>query len=238
MTDLLMLHRAGDAPLNTAFRPGGFGPSDPLGPHRELVGDDLPSVAAGRVRFQGDLRVAEFPHIETLVVVEGRLTIEAADAPSLVLGIGEGAVIGRGTDVRIRADAPATFVFYASTGSETGPGGVAALKAEADFKPSTSTLPPEVLIGPAPRCRSDNVFTDEARGYMAGAWDSTPYHRIVREHRLHEFMYIVDGSVRFEKPDGSSETVDAGDAVFVPQGAPIGWESRGRVAKFYVVQPA
>jgi uncharacterized cupin superfamily protein len=28
----------------------------------------------------------------------------------------------------------------------------------------------------------------------------------------------------------------AGDALFVPKGAPIGWESSERVAKFYVVQ--
>jgi uncharacterized cupin superfamily protein len=233
-----MLHRAGDAPLNTVFRPGGFGPDDPLAPYRELAGEGLPSVAAGRVRFQGDIHVAEFPHIETLVVVGGLLTLVAADAQPLVLGIGEGAVIGRGADVRIQADAPATFVFYVSTGSDAGPGGVTALKADANFKPSASTLPPEVLIGPAPECRSDNVFTDEARGYLAGAWDSTPYKRIVRAHRIHEFMYIVNGSVRFEKPDGSSETADAGDALFVPQSAPIGWESRERVAKFYVVQPA
>ena len=27
-----------------------------------------------------------------------------------------------------------------------------------------------------------------------------------------------------------------GDALFVPQGAPIGWESSDRVAKFYVCQ--
>lgn len=238
MTDLVILHRAGDAPSNTVFRPGGFGPDDPLAPYRERAGDELPAVAAGRVRFQGDLRVARFPHIETLVVVEGRLTVAAAGAEALVLGTGEGAVIGRGADVRIQADAPATFVFYASAGSESGPDGVAALRADANFKPSATTLPAEVLLGPAPDCRSDNVFTDEARGYQAGTWDSTPYHRIVRAHRVHEFMYIVDGEVRFEKPDGSSETVAAGDAVFVPQTAPIGWESRARVAKFYVVQPA
>ena len=31
-------------------------------------------------------------------------------------------------------------------------------------------------------------------------------------------------------------SASAGDALFVPQGAPIGWESSERVAKFYVVQ--
>jgi uncharacterized cupin superfamily protein len=42
--------------------------------------------------------------------------------------------------------------------------------------------------------------------------------------------------VRFAAPDGSVLSASAGDALFVPQGAPIGWESSDRVAKFYVVQ--
>jgi uncharacterized cupin superfamily protein len=50
-------------------------------------------------------------------------------------------------------------------------------------------------------------------------------------------MHLVAGSVRFAAPDGSVLSLGAGDALFVPQGAPIGWESSERVAKFYVVQP-
>jgi uncharacterized cupin superfamily protein len=49
-------------------------------------------------------------------------------------------------------------------------------------------------------------------------------------------MYLLAGSVRFAAPDGSVLTLGAGDALFVPMGAPIGWESSDRVAKFYVVQ--
>ena len=56
---------------------------------------------------------------------------------------------------------------------------------------------------------------------MDGTWDSTPYHRIVRAHRLNEFMYLLDGSVRFAAPDGSVLSAVTGDALFVPQGAPI-----------------
>jgi uncharacterized cupin superfamily protein len=46
----------------------------------------------------------------------------------------------------------------------------------------------------------------------------------------------VAGSVRFAAPDGSVVSAGTGDALFVPQGASIGWESNDRVAKFYVVQ--
>ncbi len=109
------------------------------------------------------------------------------------------------------------------------------LRADADFKPSGS-LPPEVLLGPAPQCRSDNVFVEDGAGCCAGTWDSTPYHRIVRPHRVNEFMQLLSGGVRFAAPDGSVLSLGAGDALFVPRGASIGWESSERVAKFFVVQ--
>ena len=72
--------------------------------------------------------------------------------------------------------------------------------------------------------------------YRAGTWDSTPYHRVIRPHRLNEFMYLLEGGVRFASPDGSVLSTSAGDALFVPQGARVGWESSERVAKIYVVQ--
>jgi uncharacterized cupin superfamily protein len=42
--------------------------------------------------------------------------------------------------------------------------------------------------------------------------------------------------VRFASPDGRVLSANAGDALFVALGSPIGWESSERVAKFYVVQ--
>ena len=49
-------------------------------------------------------------------------------------------------------------------------------------------------------------------------------------------MQLLAGGVRFASPDGSVLSLSAGDALFVPQGAAIGWESSDRVAKFYVTQ--
>jgi uncharacterized cupin superfamily protein len=53
---------------------------------------------------------------------------------------------------------------------------------------------------------------------------------------MNEFIHLLAGGVRFASPDGSVLSASAGDALFVPRGAPIGWESSERVAKFYVVQ--
>lgn len=235
MTAALLLHRAEGATPDTVFRDAAFGPADPFAAGRGIACRGAGGMAAGRVRFAGELDVSGYPHTEMLVVVEGELSLRTAGAATLVLQQGHGAVIARGTPLRVHAPASARFVFCAAATPVAAQPGLTPLRAEANFKPST---PPaaDVLLGPAPECRSDNVFTDEASRFRAGTWDSTAYHRIVRPHRLNEFMFLLAGRVRFARPDGSVLQAGAGDALFVPQGAPVGWESHARVAKFYVVQ--
>ena len=235
MTATLMLHRADGAPLSTLFRRAAFGKKDPFAREREIAWEGPDSMIAARVDFSGELDVASFPHTETIVVVEGELSLTVAGAAPLVIGPHAGAVIACGTAVRIQARSRVRFVSCAvACNGPTNPG-LTPLRADADFKPS-ATLPAEVLLSPAPQCRSDNVFTDEQAQYRAGTWDSTPYHRVVRSHRLNEFMVLLAGGVRFASPDGSVLSANVGDALFVARGASIGWESSERVAKFYVVQ--
>jgi uncharacterized cupin superfamily protein len=235
MTTALLLHRADGAPLSTAFRQAAFGKADPFASEREIAWEGPGAMSAGRIGFAGEVEVAHYPHTEAIVVVEGQLGLVANGAAPRVLRRGEGAVIARGTALRIQAASRAQLVFCAAAAELPSQPGITPLRADADFKPSRS-LPPEVLLGPAPQCRSDNVFKDELSGVQAGTWDSTPYHRIVRAHRQNEFMYLLDGGVRFASPDGSVLATRTGDAIFVPQGVPVGWESSERVAKFYVVQ--
>lgn len=235
MTVAIVLHRADGAPVSTSFRRAAFGKDDPFARHREIAWEGPDALVAGRTSFIGELEVASFPHIETIVVAEGELTLTAQGAAPLVLGPGAGAVIGCGTALRILAGSRVRFSFCAAACDKPTKRGLFPLRADADFKPS-ATLPAEVLLGPAPQCRSDNVFTDDGAAYRAGTWDSTPYHRIVRPHRVNEFMHLLAGSVRFAAPDGSVLKADAGDALFVPLGVSVGWESSERVAKFYVIQ--
>lgn len=237
MTAAIVLNRADNAPLSTPFRRATFGQDDPFARQREIAWEGPQALAVGRVSFIGELDVASYPHIETLVVVEGELTLTAAGAAPLVLGPETGAVIGCGTALRIQAASRVRFVFSVAACAHPMHGSLVRLPtcAEADFKPS-ATLPAEVLLGPAPQCRSDNVFTEVAAHYHSGIWDSTPYHRIVRPHRSNEFMHLVAGGVRFAAPDGSVLSLGKGDTLFVARGTPVGWESSERVAKFYVVQ--
>lgn len=236
MTSALMLHRAGGAPVSTSFRRAAFGQDDPFARQRDIAWEGPDSMAVGRVGFIGELDVAAFPHIETIVVAEGELTLTPAGGPALRLAPNMGAVIGRGTSLRIASATHTLFTFCATACEQPTKRGLFALRAEADFKPSNS-LPPEALVsGTPPVCRADNVFTDDAAGYHAGIWDSTPYHRIVRPHKQNEFMHLVAGGVRFAAPDGSVLSTQTGDSLFVPQGASVGWESSERVAKFFVTQ--
>jgi uncharacterized cupin superfamily protein len=235
MTVALMLHRADGAPLSTSFRRAAFGTDDPFAQSRDIAWEGPDSMIAARVSFIGDLDVTRFPHTETLVVVEGELSLTAAGAAPLVLGPGSGAVIACGTAVRILARSRARFVSCATSCEGPTNPGVTPLRADADFKQSAPP-PADALLGPIPECRSDNVFTEEQTQYRAGTWDSTPYHRVIRPHRVNEFMHLLAGSVRFASPDGSVLSAGTGDALFVPKDAPIGWESSDRVAKFYVVQ--
>jgi uncharacterized cupin superfamily protein len=235
MTVALVLHRAGGAPVSTSFRRAAFGKGDPFARHREIAWEGPGSMSAGRISFIGELEVASYPHIETIVVLEGALTLTAAGAAPLVVGPQAGAVIGCGTSLRIQAGSRVSFVFCAAACDKPTKRGLFPLHADANFKPS-ATLPADVLLGPSPECRSDKVFIDDGAQYSAGTWDSTPYHRIVRPHRVNEFMHLLAGDVRFASPDGSVLSAGTGDALFVPQGAPVGWESSERVAKFYVVQ--
>lgn len=235
MATALLLHRADGALPYGADSHAPFGPADPFGQVREIAWHGPGGTAAGRVVFSGEIEVAPYPHIEVLVVVHGALSLTAASAKPLVLHRGEGAVIARGTAVRVQTLEPAMFAFCATAGGSAGQPGITPLHADANFKPSNPPLV-ELLLGPTPQCRSDNVFKDESTGVIVGTWDSTPYHRIVRPHRVNEFMYLLEGAVRLTHPDGSVLSAVAGDAVLVPEGTPIGWESSTRVAKFFVVQ--
>ncbi|WP_371317467.1 cupin domain-containing protein [Pseudomonas gingeri] len=69
-----------------------------------------------------------------------------------------------------------------------------------------------------------------------GVWDSTPYERQGRAHKLNELVHLIEGSVTLQGPEGTSLTVNTGDTVFVPQSTPCAWKSTRYVRKFYAVK--
>lgn len=232
---IVMLNRADGAQPVANVGAASLGEADPFGAGREIAWAGPEKMAAGRVSFAGVVESASFPHSETMIVVTGRLSLSVAGAPSLDLAPGAAAVVARGSALRLEAAPGTRWAFCAATGESAAAPGVTALPADATLSPSAPP-PAEFLVGPVPQCRSFNAFTDEAARVRAGIWDSTPYQRVSRPHRVNELMHILAGSVDLTGEDGTVTRVGQGDTVFVAHGAPCAWDSDVHVAKFYVVQ--
>lgn len=219
----------------SAFTPAALGSSDPFGEVRQVayLGDD--GISAGIVQASADLVVEDFPHTEMLVVHAGRVTLQD-EQQSLELSVGDSVVIGRGTALRVQAQASSLWAFCAlsQTSGERKPG-LTPLDPRAALNPSQGP-DAQILISPAPQCRSHNAFVDSASNLLIGVWDSTPYTRRARPHKMHELMHLIEGSVTLQLADGVELTVNTGDTVFVSQGTPCAWKSTAYVRKLYVVK--
>lgn len=231
-TAVLLAHADG-RPVSTKFTPGSLGVNDPFDRLIAYVGTD--NIAAGVVQASGQFSVDEYPYSEMIVVHAGRVTLQTQDC-TLQLNPGESAVIARGTSLQVDAQPDSLWAFCADTQrvEERHPG-LTALPPLTLLSPSAAP-DAEILLSPAPQCRSHNLFVEEATNLRIGVWDSTPYARRARPHMLHELMHLLEGSVTLRVADGIDLTVNTGDTVFVPRGAPCAWKSGVYVRKFYVVK--
>ncbi|EGH99464.1 cupin domain-containing protein [Pseudomonas syringae] len=231
---VLLLARADLSPVGTEFTTGPIDAHDPFDSGRRTAFVDEQGIAAGIVEFGTALLVEAYPYTEMLVMHRGSVTLTSGTG-SITLSTGESAVIGRGTQVRIDAQPESLWAFCAST-QASGPdkSGITALDRLALLTPS-SPPDPSIMISPLPQCRSNNLFEDTASTLRIGVWDSTPYERISRPHKIHELMNLIEGRVVLSLENGPSLTVNTGDTVFVAQGAPCKWTSTGYVRKFYAV---
>ncbi|UCP11588.1 cupin domain-containing protein [Pseudomonas sp. MM213] len=229
----VLLAHADGSPVSTKFTSGSLGADDPFDRHIAYVGPD--DIAAGVVQAGGQFSVDEYPYSEMIVVHAGQVTLRSQDR-TLQLNPGDSAVIARGTSLLVEAQPDSLWAFCADTQlvEERNPG----LTALPQLTLLSSSNPPdaEILLSPTPQCRSHNLFVEEETHLLIGVWDSTPYTRRARPHKLHELMHLLEGSVTLQVADGSDLTVNPGDTVFVPRGTPCAWKSSVYVRKFYVVK--
>jgi uncharacterized cupin superfamily protein len=231
-TAVLLAHADG-SPVSTKFTPGSLGANDPFDRHIAYVGTD--DIAAGVVQASGQFSVDEYPYSEMIVVHAGQVTLQSQDG-TLQLNPGDSAVIARGTCLQVDAQPDSLWAFCADTQLvEACNPGLTPLPQLTLLSPSAAPGP-EILLSPPPQCRSHNLFVEEATNLRIGVWDSTPYTRGARPHLLHELMHLIEGSVTLQLADGIDLTVNTGDTVFVPRGAPCAWKSSVYVRKFYVVK--
>jgi uncharacterized cupin superfamily protein len=232
---VLLLARADGSRVTTFFTAASLGAFDPFKDGRQVAYNGPDGVSAGIVHISGTLDSDDFPHTEVIVVHAGHLVLQSEEQ-TLALGVGAGAVIGRGTALRLQAQTDTCWAFCAVTSPSANPTpGLTALDPLDLLSPSAAPEP-QILIGPTPQCRSHNAFEDNTTQLRVGVWDSTPYERHGRPHKLHELMNLIEGSVTLLTPDGTSVEVNTGDTVFVPLGAPCAWKSTRYVRKFYAVK--
>jgi uncharacterized cupin superfamily protein len=231
----LLLARADGSRVAMSFNNAALSPLDPFGDSRHLawLGDD--GVSAGVVRFNGMAVIEDFPHSETLVVHAGHVVLSSAEH-SLELGVGASAVIGRGTRLTVQASTDSEWAFCAlDLPDAPARPGLTFLDPYTLLNPSAAPEP-AILIGPTPQCRALNLFDDPSTELRIGIWDSTPYARHGRAHKLHELMHLLEGSVTLQDDAGHAVTVNPGDSVFVAKGAPCAWTSTVYVRKVYAVK--
>ncbi|MBC3952773.1 cupin domain-containing protein [Pseudomonas folii] len=230
----LLLVRADGSQIDTSFNHGALSAGDPFSDLREIayVGDD--GVSAGVVRGGGGWSSEAYPFTEMLVVHRGRVALRSK-GETLEAGPGESVVVEQGVACQIDAAEGSLWAFCALSGSKpsTQPALTWIYKRVA-LAPSAA---PEasILIGPTPQCRSHNAYEDPNSSLRIGVWDSTPYARGGRPHKVHELMHLIEGQVTLTGADGEALTVNTGDTVFVPQGASCAWQSDVYVRKYYVV---
>lgn len=229
----LLLARADGSRVVTPFKTLALSAADPFMETRQVAWSGADGVSAGIVETGDVFDLEDFPHTEVLVVHAGHVVLKTLEQ-TLELGVGASAVIGRGTALRIEAHPGTQWAFCAMVTKVPTPG-LTLLDPLAMLSPSAAPEP-QILIGPTPQCRSRNAFEDAATDLRVGVWDSTPYERHGRPHKLNELMHLIEGSVTLLAADGSSVTVNTGDSVFVPQGAPCAWKSTRYVRKVYAVK--
>jgi uncharacterized cupin superfamily protein len=231
----VLLVRADGNPVSTTFTSGPLTPKDPFGAQRKTAYASPGEIAAGVVEASGRFSVDEYPYAEMIVVHTGRVTLQCQDC-SLELGPGASVVIGRGSPLQVEAQANSLWAFCADIQDIDGRNpGLTELDPLSALAPSTAP-DAEILLSPTPQCRSHNAFVEEATDLRIGVWDSTPYTRRARPHKLHELMHLIEGSVTLQTADGSNLVVNTGDTVFVPKDAPCAWKSNVYVRKFYAVK--
>ncbi|MPQ84377.1 cupin domain-containing protein [Pseudomonas sp. MAFF 730085] len=232
---ILLLARADGSRVATSFYRAALSALDPFGDSRQLawLGDD--GVSAGLVRFSGEAVIKDFPHSEALVVHTGHVQLSSGEQ-TLELGVGASAVIGRGSRLSVQASEGCEWAFCAvDLPDAPARPGLTLLEAHTLLNPSAAPEP-AILIGPTPQCRALNLFDDAVTELRVGIWDSTPYARHGRPHKLHELMHLLEGSVTLQDDAGVAVTVNPGDSVFVAKGAPCAWTSTVYVRKVYAVK--
>lgn len=94
---------------------------------------------------------------------------------------------------------------------------------------------PFVVKGDPPSQRDYIYFTNDTEDMFVGLWDSTPFESEMAPFPTHEFVQLLEGEITITEGDGTTNTFEAGDVFFVPQGTVCSWKADRYVKKYYAM---
>jgi uncharacterized cupin superfamily protein len=224
-------------------RTAGFAPATQTGPvqvdtfftKRRYLRQGQEAVLLGAIDLgSGHGAVNQNPHDEFVIVCDGTVVFEECDGTSTVLKSGDSAVLQKGCQFNWRVEISATLIFVGYQKSELGSARILPIRPDASMSPSK---PPsaDVLIGATPDCQSHVAYQSADEVFVCGTWQATPYRRRGVDYKYYELMYLLEGAVTFENPDGSRGTFSQGDIFVIEQQAQCAWDSAVKVSKVFVV---
>lgn len=188
--------------------------------------------------FEG--RMAPYSVDEFMLLLEGSVTITEADGRVTRVEAGEAFVIPRGLNCAWKQGGYVRKIFAiyenpaAPVPARPAADQVIKLDLGARLEPCAGP-DPALLNGPEPRCAEHVVYSDADGRFTVGLWSATPYDRQATPFGRHELMHFLEGQVELHDGGNSGQTFQAGETIFVPRGAPLGWRNKNDVKKIFVI---
>lgn len=96
-------------------------------------------------------------------------------------------------------------------------------------------IDPADLASGTPVQHGHTYHEDPQSGYLTGVWHCTPMTEKFGPYAVHEFMFLLEGSVTMITADGTETTVGAGQAFVIPKGLECQWQQTESVRKYFMI---
>jgi uncharacterized cupin superfamily protein len=188
--------------------------------------------------FEG--QIAPYSVDEFMMLLEGSVTVTEADGHVTHVKAGESFLIPRGLTCAWKQEGYVRkiFVIYEDPAAPVPAKPAADHVIRLDLAVALAPCDgpdPALLTGPEPRCAENVVYTDASGQLTIGLWSATPYDRHATPFGRYELMHFLEGQVDLHDGGTSGQVLQAGETIFVPKGAPIGWRSKADVKKIFVI---
>ncbi len=177
---------------------------------------------------------------EFMTLIEGSVTIVHQDGSEVTVKAGESFFIPKGTVCQWKqpGNVRKHYVIWddKSGASPKDAGKLRAVKVDTKLPLSACEGPdPKLVVKGTPKWAETLLFADPTGQWTVGLWSTTAYERKVIPFPRHELMHILEGTVTLHDGQGREETFKAGDTLFVPKGALMGWKCSQDVKKIYCI---